>query len=309
MELPYPNAIIIHTMDRIFILLAPVLFLFASTVHAQSSMLQLEGGGTVDRSQLEWSIAGNLEGHSPNILSELQFRRITLAGAYLKARYTPWKHFTITGSYQQAQVFSGNGTDTDYEEDDSGQPTFNKTFNSNKGMLSDLHLGIGSLIQLNNRISVMPTVEYFRTREKFYLLSNEQQALNSTYQVKMQGADIAIAGTVNCPQLYATLVMGYQLIRYSAVADWNLITIFQHPVSFDQSAKGHGLHLEMLIGKKMTDRVSCVLQGNWRRVMIRKGVDTSYLVSGEEVLTQFNGARGSWYGLRLGVSVGIGKFY
>lgn len=303
MELPYPNAIIIHTMDRIFILLAALLFPFALTVHAQSSRLQLEGGGTVDRSQLDWSIAGNLEGHSPNILSELQFRRITLAGAYLKAQYTPWKHFTITGSYQQAQVFSGNGTDTDYEEDDRSQPTFNETFNSNKGTLSDMHFGIGSLIRLNNRISVMPTLAYFRTRETFYLLSDEQQALNSTYQVKMRGADIAVAGTIHWPQLYATLAMGYQLVKYSAVADWNLITIFQHPVSFEQSANGHGLHLEMLIGKKITERVSCVLQGNWRRVMIRKGVDTAYLVSGEEVLTQFNGAKGSWYGLRLGVRV------
>ncbi|MGY0408457.1 MAG: hypothetical protein ACWIPJ_08905 [Polaribacter sp.] len=109
-----------------------------------SKGLVLETGTNFNVSNLKWSIAGNLDGQSPNILSELKFNKIMSLGYYFKGNYAPVTYLNLSVFYQQNKVISGNGYDTDYKGDNRTNPTFEKAFISNKGDFISFKGGIGS---------------------------------------------------------------------------------------------------------------------------------------------------------------------
>jgi len=110
------------------------LLLLHSNLHSQTKEkgLLLEAGATYNISNFEWSIAGNLEGEAPNILSELKFDKITSFGYYLKGNYTPVTYLKFFAFFQQNKVVNGSGSDIDYKDDNRTNPTFEQEFISNK---------------------------------------------------------------------------------------------------------------------------------------------------------------------------------
>lgn len=276
--------------------------------HAQSeyTALVLEAGPTINSTNLNWSIAGNLQGDSPNVLSELKFKRITSLGYYLNASYTPVKYLTFSTYFQNNEVNRGHGSDIDYKDDNRTNPTFEKSFISNKGNFKNLKTGIGFPIYLNNKFEIIPSLNYFLMMQQYFLLSNETQNLNSTYEVNMQGVEIALEGQLRFNKiLFSSLLLNYHFANYEAEADWNLIDIFQHPLSFSQASKGSGLGLIMEVGATINQIVSVILSGSLNNTYIKKGLDTSYLANGNEIVTQFNGGSINMYGIRIGLRISI----
>lgn len=107
----------------------------------QNKPFSIEVGRSLDITNFQWSIAGNLQGQSPNILSELTFEKIIPTGGYLTASYKALEHLILTASFQKNTVISGNGTDADYKENNRMDATYQVSFNSNKGVIDNFQIG------------------------------------------------------------------------------------------------------------------------------------------------------------------------
>ena len=284
-----------------------LLFLYGNLYsQTREKELSLEAGNAFSLCNFNWSIAGNLDGQSPNILSELKFNKITYLGYYFGANYHPLKHLKVIAYYEQSNVLSGNGSDTDYMEDNRTNPTFEKNFKSNQGNSTNLRVGLGVPFYVNDKVRITPSLFYYFTEQKFYILSDEIQDLRSIYQFDMNGAELSLEGNIRFNKiLFSSLTIGYHFINYEAKANWNLIDIFQHPLSFSHVSKGAGLNVTIMCEAKVSRIFSIVLSGWVTNTDIKKGIDTSYLANGNEISTQFNSANNEIYGLRIGVRISI----
>lgn len=279
--------------------------LFCSAVtNAQIPKFSFSTGGTVNVNDLNWSIAGNLEGQSPNILSELHFDDVTSLGFYLKAAYRPIRFLELSGFYQKNEVVSGQGTDTDYAGDNRTDPTFHQSFSSNKGYLETFKIEATYIFLHWDRFNLRAGTAYKNMVQSFSLLSPELTDLQSSYRARWKGPGFSLYGNywIN-NHLSVGGNIAYLLISYRAEANWNLIDVFMHPLSFAQTSKGIGMDFGFDLRYKVNDFLSFTLNGSFGNTRIFKGKDISYLKNGTEMLTQFNGARTNYYGIGLGAIV------
>jgi hypothetical protein len=290
-------------MNTKIVFLLPFFFL-SLNFHAQTQKkeLTLETGTIFNISNFDWSIAGNLEGNSPNILSELKFNNIASLGCYFKGNYTPVTYLKFSIFFQQNKVINGNGSDIDYKEDNRTNPTFEKKFRSNKGDFMLFKGGVGTPVHLSTKVTITPSLFYYLTKQKLYILSNLMEELRSTYRANMKGIEISIEGNIQLNKIiYSSLTISHHFVDYKAEADWNLIDVFKHPLSFSQTSKGSGLEVNVLLEGSISRVFSIIVSGSLNTTTIRKGTDTSYLITGNDVSTQFNGAKNILYGLGVGI--------
>lgn len=253
-----------------------------------------------------WSIAGNLQGQSPNILSELKFKEIVSLGYYIRGSYLPFNFLKLKAYYKQNYTISGNGTDIDYEDDNRTNPIFDQAFRSNKGWHKLLKGGVGIPLSLFRKIKVCPSIFYYQQNQKFYLLSNEEKDLRSKYKTTMRGIELSLSSHIELSNyLYTSITLNHRFVNYKAEADWNLIDIFQHPLSFSHSSEGYGSKVNIDIGGHISKTFSIVVGGMLDGTIIKNGIDTTYLITGNEVLTRFNGAKNLMYGFKLGLQISI----
>lgn len=272
----------------------------------QKKRITFETGSIFNESNLEWSIAGNLDGHSPNVLSELKFHSIKSLGYYLRSSYSPLTYLKFSVYYQRNEVISGNGLDTDYRDDNRTNPTFEKPFMSNEGAFTAFNGGIGIPIELYKKLIITPTIFYYLSKQQFYILANQMKDLKSVYQADMHGMKISIDANIRlCKIIYSSLTLSYQIMDYKAEANWNLIDIFKHPLSFSQTSKGSGFDVNVGFEGNISNTFSIIASGSLSDISIRKGIDTSYLITEKEISTQFNGAKNIIYGLKMGIRVSI----
>lgn len=272
----------------------------------QKKRITFEMGSIFNESNLEWSIAGNLDGHSPNVLSELKFHSINSLGYYLRSSYYPLTYMKFSVYYQRNEVISGNGLDTDYKDDNRTNPTFEKKFMSNEGGSTAFNAGIGTPIELSNKLIITPTIFYYLSKQQFYILADQMKDLKSIYQADMHGMKISIDANIRLGKIiYSSLTLSYQIVDYKAKANWNLIEIFKHPLSFSQASKGSGFDVKGGFEGKINKTFSIITRGSLSSISIRKGIDTSYLITEKEISTQFNGAKNIIYGLQIGIRVSI----
>ncbi|KVV15024.1 hypothetical protein [Flavobacterium sp. TAB 87] len=280
------------------------LFIKYLDVHSQSTQkgLHLEIGSLYNSSSLNWSIAGNAQGKSPNILSELKFNNIKSLGAYIKGEYKLTNSILISALLNKNEVINGEGTDTDYKADNRNNPFFEKKFISNKGYFTALKTGFSFPIRFSSKSILTPSILYYLTKQKFYILNNEMQDLQSTYQTDMSGIEISIKTNISLNKfIHTSLTLSYHKVNYNAEADWNLIEVFKHPVSFSQTSKGSGYNIDIVFGYKLNKTFSVTTTGSFDLTNISEGIDTSYLITGKDISTQFNGAKNTIYSFKLGI--------
>lgn len=271
---------------------------------AQSDKFAVLSGGAININNFNWSIAGSLQGQSPNILSELHFNKIISLGFFMEGIYKPIKRLELSTFYQQNEAISGKGTDVDYKEDNRSNPTYEETFLSNKGRLAIFKVGANFWFLHRNRIRLGAGIFYRSTTQNFYILKFDLEDLNSDYQARWKSSDLSVQGNY---QINRNLLMGttfnYSFTRYNAEANWNLIGAFMHPLSFSQHSRGKGFDTGLKLSYKVNNSLSFTMDGTVGKTKTFKGIDKSYLQDNTQVFTQFNGANNDTYGFRIGTKL------
>jgi len=257
---------------------------------------------------LQWSIAGNSNGQNPNILSEVSWKNLKTRGAGLDIQANIWSGLSFKGKYQHGYIYAGNATDTDYAQDNKTNPTYHASLNSNQGDINSYFAGLSYLLIIYHRLSFSPYAGYTKNKQSLLLKSNDnssqinEKKLNSTYTTNWTGteigldADMAVNNWINFK-----VGLSYAQVRYAASADWNLIDAFAHPLSFSHRANGYQTNLNLQTAFQVLPQFSVFIRGNYLHRETGTGTDQLFLADGQNVISQFNGAKGNSKGIGLGI--------
>ncbi len=256
---------------------------------------------------LRWSIAGNIQGTTPNILSELKWKKLQSIVVGGEVKWNIWKGLMIDGYFSQSYIVAGKVTDTDYGEDNRTAPAYYGYFNSNKGGATSVRLMAGYALLLHKKITVTPWLGYTANSQSLYLLPNDANtpaSLKSTYATTWNGAVAGIdlkAHVANKVFIQPSIL--YYQIKYTGKADWNLISIFQHPLSFKDVANGFSIQPSFKISYQFAKQASVYFTGEYFYWDTGKGTDDLYLSAGPTVPTQFNEAERNGFVAAAGISI------
>jgi hypothetical protein len=279
-----------------------ILLLFCSDLLSAQQRLTVTGGPLVAFSNLSWSIAGNSVGTSPNVLSELKFKGLASVGAALGGELRFSRLIKFNFQLQKSWTTSGHGTDTDYAGDNRSLPTFQEYFDSNKGYQESWYTGIAFPLACHSNFSLEAGPAYVSSKQNLDITNVNFSGLNSTYNTRWNGiAFQSFAKARINNQLKITGCLSYELLRYHAEADWNIISIFQHPKSFEQRANGWSASGNIGINYLIRQKWAIVFENRYSLHRSYIGADRSFLQNGNEILTRFNGAKLNNNAIYLGI--------
>lgn len=251
-----------------------------------------------------WSIAGNSNGANPNIYSELIWKNLQCANVQAGIGYQ-YKQWGVRFNYNGSFIQSGDVTDTDYGADNRRQPVYEGVFQDDKGYLLNIDAAITYTFHLHG-VDLTPMLGYVLSKQNLYVLpkqASDPANLRSTYNAKWQGLLTGVEAVFPLGKRFAlTPSLYYYQLHYTADANWNLITQFQHPRSFAHKANGYALKPALRLDYKLHSYLSIFLKGDYAYWNTGKGTDELFLTSGQVDYTQMNGARHQEGGVALGVA-------
>ncbi|WCT13184.1 hypothetical protein [Mucilaginibacter jinjuensis] len=268
--------------------------------------VQIDFGSGYQQENFHWSIAGNLQGQNPNVYSELKWKDLkgTVLSTHLNANI--WSDLFISGGYSRSNIHSGKVNDTDYGSDNRTNPVYNQNFDDNKGYSDMWHAGLVWHFLKGNIVTIRPELGYAQSRQDLYLvdLSGQFANLNSSYATKWKGPYVKLSAIWHIiPKLNLNADVQYTQASYQADADWNLITQFQHPVSYTHSADGFGINTNATLTYSITHLIGIYIGGGYFNWQTGNGTDRLYLTNGQTNDTQMNGAFSNGYKLVAGLSL------
>ncbi len=254
--------------------------------------LQLSFSTGYQREDFHWSIAGNTNGQNPNVLSELKWKNVSGEDYSAALQWNFWRNITLFAAYSRQNIRSGTVNDMDYNADNRTQPVYTGNFSDNKGNITAWSAGAGYMLFNNRLFSLIPFVGYGNSAQYLYLvdLSGQFPDLNSTYEAHWNGPFIKVHSSLKIWRaLKLTADVTYNQVNYSAQGDWNLITTFQHPVSYSHDAKGYGINGNARLVYNLTRNIAVSAGYNYFNWQTGNGNDMLYLTSGQQDKTRLNG--------------------
>lgn len=272
-----------------------LLMISATRLYAQSAdkKVQVDITDGYQRENFHWSIAGNSSGQSPNVFSELKWTKLGGQSIAASLQWNVYQKFVFYADYTRQFITSGTVNDSDYSGDNRTNNTYNETFDAGKGHTQGWTLGAGYKLISNERFNLTPYAGYSNDEQSLSLYDsgNRFPGLNSSYQTKWKGVFIKAIATIKLvDKLQFNADVTYNQVSYNAVGNWNLITTFQHPVSYRHHANGYGLNLGGRFVYDITRNIGIQAGAGYLHWQTGNGNDELYLNSGEADKTQMNGA-------------------
>jgi len=284
-----------------------------------STALQL--GYRVDN--LDWNIAGDINGQNPNVLSELQWTGLQIPQAKLDIN-AYMANFYLKSNFSYGEIKGGDNQDSDYYSDNRTNE-FSRSNNGVGGEVADASIGLGYKIDTSRRDDklrsyFMPMLGYSINIQNLQMNDGVQTVasnlspplgpfpgLNSSYDAQWQGGWVGLLiGEENTKtDLTIELSMIYHNVNYQAEADWNLRSDFAHPKSFEQRADGNGVTLSLsgrspLGHSKKWFWAFGLDYGRWQT---NAGLDYTYFADGSTALTRLNKVRWESSAINLGLEL------
>jgi hypothetical protein len=273
------------------------------------AIIELWMGYGYRQDALDWNIAGNTQGTNPNILSELTWEDLIIHEFRLGARAWFKKAFCIRGEIHYGSIVSGENQDSDYLEDDREAEFSRSNNDAGNGNTLDTSIALGYAFKFGTDFFwLTPLIGYSYHEQNLRMTDGYQTVtwdggpplgsfpgLDSSYETQWKGFWVGLEPRLELKKISRhlrmfTLYAGYEhhWLNYSAVADWNLRSDFQHPKSFEHEADGQG---DVFICGILTE-----LNKNWlldigyeqRKWSTDSGIDRVYLVNGVTLETQLN---------------------
>ena len=253
---------------------------------------------------LNWNISGNINGVSPNILSELAWDDLDVW--QLKAEGSldiandifTWFNFYLKGAAGYGWIVDGRNRDSDYGADNRSNEVSRSINDADDGNVLDLSIAIGPHFSSNDgHWSIIPLMGYSYHEQNLTITDGQQiipplgpfDGLKSTYETEWSGpwlgADIAY---LPVSKWTFTTSIEYHWADYSAEADWNLRDDFKHSKSFEHKADGDGWVAGIGLNYALNKQLSVGLSGDYLSWKTDPGISRFYLANGAIVETRLN---------------------
>lgn len=282
----------------------------------------LTGGYRVD--QLDFNIAGDINGHNPDVLSELtwtdlQSYQVSARGKMIFTSAQVPVAGAVRLGLSYGDIFSGENQDSDYHGDGRSQEFSRSNNRADSGEVWDGSVG-GGMVFFNRArtFSLTPLVGYSLHRQNLTMEEGYQTlsaygfpvevgpfaGLHGTYEAKWHtgwlGVDLDYLPT---PQLDLHGTVELHGGKYEADADWNLRGDLAHPRSFSHTAdKANGVvaNIGMRAGVRS---VLFTVDLNYQKWRAKDGVDRVYLANGAYGDTKLNEVNWEAASINAGVTV------
>ena len=257
---------------------------------------------------LRWSIAGNLQGQDPNVYSELVWKGLDGLLCAAGVRWTVYRSLILSAHFSMVSVSGGKATDTDYQGNNRTDVSYSGYFDADRGNLLSGDASLGYRLSLGKGAALIPALGYGADRQFLYVLpfqGNAPAGLQSTYAALWKGFLFSLTGQYPLGSWSLEPSMAYHQVTFDGTADWNLISTFQHPVSFRDHANGSGLVPALKVLYRLHRHWTFSIHGDYGWWRTGAGIDNLYLQNGQTSPTQFNGAKrsggeaGAGFGLTL----------
>lgn len=275
--------------------------------------LDLTAGYRVD--QLDWNIAGDINGDNPNVLSELTWEdvesyQVSLRGkAVMTNPRFPFGGMVRAGvSY--GDIYSGTNQDSDYSGDGRTYEFSRSNNQADEGEVWDASVGGGVVFFNRSRTFSLSPVVGFSVHEQNLTIHDGHQTLNepannptgvsvppvgpvagldSTYDTEWRSGWLGIdVDYIPAPFFDLHATAEFHSAKFEAEADWNLRTDLQHPKSFRHiadDATGFVTSIGMRAGGPNLFFTMDFQYQNWQA---EDGEDRTYLSNGTIGVTRLN---------------------
>lgn len=272
------------------------------------------------RDKIKWNIAGDINGASPNILSELSWNDLRIFQIKADAKFIFGKRLRMEGSYGYGWIYRGDNQDSDYAGDNR---TFEFSRSNNKtddDNVSDWSAGLGYQFNLadadylyGHKVALTLLAGYSEHKQNLRITNGFQtidtinntygpfDGLNSTYQAGWKGPWLGTEFETAKGKFTGLLRFEYHWADYLAEADWNLRDDFAHPVSYTHTAEGKGTIVSLGIGYNIKVNWLVYLRTDFQDWETNNGIDQTFFSDGTSADTQLNRVEWKSTAVMLGV--------
>jgi hypothetical protein len=291
---------------------------------APETEFTVTGGYRVD--DLDWNIAGDINGNNPNIISELTWDDLESYQLKLQGRLVWPNLIALRGSLAYGWLFDGKNQDSDYWGDNR---TFEFSRSNNRtddDQVWDASLAIGYPFRFGRTVigTVTPLVGYSHHEQQLNISNGFQTiatpgftppvgpfgGLDSSYETKWRGPWLGIdmhfkaAEVKSFAQRIETYVTyEYHWADFEAVANWNLTNNFAHPKSFKHDTDGTGYVIGAGINCMLTQHWALNLHLDYQEWSTDSGTIKFYLADGTSHKQQLNEVNWTAYAFMMGLSL------
>ena len=278
----------------------------------------LGAGYRVD--DLDWNIAGNINGNNPNVLSELTWDdvesyQIKFQGSIVWPNVIAFKGYANYGS-----IFDGDNQDSDYLGD-------NRTFEFSRSNNStddddvlDASLAVGYPFRFGQTVlgTLTPLIGYSYHEQNLNITDGNQTipnlgpfpGLDSSYDTEWYGPWIGFDLRFKAHEIMTFahrfepyFTYEYHWADYSADANWNLRDDFAHPKSFEHDADGNGWKIGTGFNLWFHRNWALNFNYDYQDWSTDSGTDKVFFSDGSIAVTKLNEVNWTSYALSLGVSL------
>jgi|SRR5690606_5647635 len=239
---------------------------------------------------MRWSIAGDINGEEPNILSELDYRNNISIGTSLGLHYEIQKYLKLYASYTFLNTLSGEVTDTDYASDNRSEPTYFAKFNNKGGTINTFYVNILSSIYIDKKYIFNIGTHSFIYNQRFRMLSPKDPLLNSSYVYRTRGLGFNISRQIGYYNMIFEPYILLSSIRYSSYGTWNLIEDLEQPKSFVHKARGENISYGLKTNKRIGESLEICLNFFHIKERTHHGLDKVFFKNRTQYVTRLNGA-------------------
>lgn len=289
------------------ILLTIIFSCITVAAFSQGQKFNISAGSGLFSEDFNWSIAGNLDGKAPNILSELIWRNLKGPQYNFSADYALTSRIAVNADFLYGKINSGAANDADYLEDNRRESVFDETFISNKGHFQHLSLNLVLKKELSDQLLLNALVGYDNLVQELYLLEDPNnpvtEGLDSYYKNNWNGLQLGLNLKYRIAKFSVSGKIRGGFYKYYANADWNLIPDFEKPVSFEQKAVAYKYSGSLQLAYSMTRHLEVNGALNMSYGASFAGKDYAYFTDDTTAVTKFNGAELKSRYAQLGLSL------
>lgn len=256
--------------------------------------------------KMDWSIAGNLEGTNPNIKSELKWTELVIADFSIASRFKFTPRFSIEAGGSFGKTLSGNVSDIDYLGDNRTNPSYQLQIKNKKGSDHSFYGHLAYSFQPSESFDIEPLIGYKASSHTYWLSDDEIEqggnTLNSSYKTNWKGPYAGVNMIYKPMERLAFRTnLQYHQINYRAEGNWNLMTQFAHPKSFEHTAKGYQVSASLSPILTVHPNLKLLLDLGYHYGHTADGNDLAFMADGTQGYTRLNAVSRSYWQGRIGI--------
>ena len=276
--------------------------------------------GGYRRDDLDWNIAGNINGNNPNILSGLTWDDIESYQVKFQGSLIWPRIIALRGSANYGWIFNGDNQDSDYFGDNRTFEFYRSNNSTDDGDVWDVSLAIGYPFRTGKNVigTITPLVGYSYHEQNLKITDGFQTipatgpfpGLDSSYDTEWKGPWLGIDIHFRAAEIktfahrFETyFTYEYHWADYDAEADWNLRDDLAHPKSFKHDTDGNGYVIGAGFNFVLHQHWALNFNFDYQDWSTDDGTSKVFFADGTSAKTRLNEVNWTSYALSLGLSV------